>query len=74
MTQCCAWATGQRYRPCDRLSVQRCPGAACPWRQTAEQRLASGRKAGGRLRSLSADKQLYIADKYYGGAMPWRCV
>ena len=36
------------------------------WKHKKEQRLAHQK-----LTALSVEKQMYIADKYYAGCMPW---
>jgi len=48
-----------------------CDGV-CGFHKTRKAVKASLRVANARLASLSHDEQLYIADKYYGGKMPWQ--
>lgn len=56
---------------CKKLTVDKCIGESCSFKQTKEQTDSSQRKSFERLASLSRENQIYIAEKYYGGKMPW---
>lgn len=56
---------------CRKLNVKQCNGSSCSFAQTKEQSTASRRKSFNRLARLSYEHQSYIAEKYYGGKMPW---
>lgn len=56
---------------CKKLTVDKCIGESCSFIQTKEQANSSQRKSFERLASISNECQSYIADKYYGGKMPW---
>lgn len=56
---------------CKKLTVDKCIGESCSFKQTKEQADSSQRKSFERLASLSRENQIYIAEKYYGGKMPW---
>jgi hypothetical protein len=45
---------------------------ACAFYQTPEDLAAGQAKATKRLRTLSLDRQIYIANAYYGGKRVWR--
>jgi hypothetical protein len=45
---------------------------ACAFYQTPEELAAGQAKATKRLRTLSHDRQIYIANAYYGGKRVWR--
>lgn len=68
MTANCTYADGRR---CKILTVSECP-AKCSFYQTEEQAKASQQRANARLRSLLQGYQQMIANKYYGGTMPWK--
>ena len=57
---------------CDALTVETCPGSMCSFYKTVEQQNESCRKANARLASLSKEKQIKIALKYYNGQIPWQ--
>lgn len=44
----------------------------CPFHRTAEEKVASEALWKERMNALSDDMQLYYADKYYKGKMPWK--
>ncbi len=54
---------------CKILKVKNCTG--CAFFRTRGQSEKSLKAASARLASLENSQQLYIADKYYGGKMPW---
>lgn len=56
---------------CKKLTVDKCIGESCSFKQTKEQADISQEKSFGRLSNLAREHQIYIADKYYGGKMPW---
>jgi hypothetical protein len=56
---------------CTVLTVGACAGNTCPFIKTEGEFKTSQDKANGRLARLDKIQQLEIADKYYGGAMPW---
>lgn len=56
---------------CKKLTVDKCIGESCSFKQTKEQADISEKKSFERLTSLSNKYQSYIAEKYYGGKMPW---
>ena len=56
---------------CKKLVVDKCIGESCSFIQTKEQADVSQKKSFERLTSLNQKWQSYIADKYYGGKMPW---
>lgn len=55
---------------CVGLELDECP-PRCPFYKDSEGRQQSEQKAYNSIRSLPADKQQEIANKYYGGEMPW---
>lgn len=61
-----------RKNKCKRLVVDICLGDKCPFKQTSQQQEQSQRSVFKRLSSLDGQLQLYIADKYYNGSMPWQ--
>lgn len=61
-----------RKNKCKRLVVDICLGDKCTFKQTSEQQEQSQRSVFKRLSSLDGQLQLYIADKYYNGSMPWQ--
>lgn len=60
-----------RKNKCKKLIVDICLGDKCSFRQTENQEKESRKVVFKRLATLDRDLQLYIADKYYGGDMPW---
>ncbi len=56
---------------CKKLTVNKCIGESCSFAQNKEQVEASRKKSFERLSNLDKGHQGYIADKYYGGKMPW---
>lgn len=56
---------------CKKLTVDKCIRESCSFIQTKEQADISEKKSFERLASLSSECQSYIAEKYYGGKMPW---
>jgi hypothetical protein len=56
---------------CKILKVRRCVGKKCPFAKTAKEYIDSKQKAYARLASLSIQSQKDIADRYFGGKMPW---
>lgn len=61
-----------RKNKCKRLVVDICLGDACHFKQTSKQQEEAQRSVFKRLSSLDGQLQLYIADKYYNGSMPWQ--
>ena len=61
-----------RKNKCKRLVVDICLGHTCPFKQTSKQQEEAQRSVFKRLSSLDEQLQLYIADKYYNGSMPWQ--
>ncbi len=60
-------------RQCDALEHSRCIGyKTCPFYKSCAQNDADVQKAYLRIRSLYDPMQMYIADAYYGGHMPWK--
>lgn len=58
---------------CTCLASKECVGFdVCPFYKSRAKAEADREKADARLRSLSAEHQTAIADKYYRGMMPWR--
>ena len=58
-------------RGCKRLKVKTCIGTDCSFYRDAVKEKMEQEKADARLRSLPAEVQQHIADKYYKGKMPW---
>lgn len=65
---CIAKTKGNR---CSKLNVEKCMGESCSFAQTREGAEASCKKSFERLIALDNVIQIYIANKYYGGKMPW---
>lgn len=63
----CLW---DRDPVCKALKVRVCPG--CRFWTTTGHQMDSEEKAFERLRMLPPMQQLYLADKYYQGRMPWQ--
>lgn len=63
-------ALSERGR-CARLTLYTCQGEGCTFRRNHEEDVESLNNAYRRLAGLSSTEQIYIAKKYYGGAMPW---
>lgn len=61
-----------RKNKCKKLVVDICLGDKCPFKQTSQQQEEAQRSVFKRLGSLDGQLQLYIADKYYNGSMPWQ--
>lgn len=61
-----------RGNGCKILTVKKCIGESCPFAKTKEQIEASCEKSFKRLASIDKELQRYIAEKYYGGKMPWK--
>lgn len=61
-----------RGNRCSKLIIKSCPGDKCTFMKTTKEQESSCKYSFERLRTLSRDTQLYIADKYYGGSMPWK--
>ena len=61
-----------RKNKCKKLVVDICLGDKCPFKQTSQQQEEVQRSVFKRLGSLDGQLQLYIADKYYNGSMPWQ--
>ena len=61
-----------RKSKCKKLIVDICLGEKCSFKQTKTQEKESRKLAFDRLAKLDGAQQLYIADKYYGGDMPWQ--
>jgi hypothetical protein len=56
---------------CTWLMISNCQGEACTFKRTCEEDFDSIQYAYQRLSSLSSSTQRHIAEKYYGGSMPW---
>ena len=56
---------------CRALIAGVCTSAQCGFHKTAEERATSIALAYERMRSRSYDDQVYFAQKYYHGLMPW---
>ena len=56
---------------CRVLCVDRCRGEACPFKKSREQLDAERARAYERLSNLNDEEQTRIAEKYFGGKMPW---
>ncbi|NRY61495.1 hypothetical protein [Clostridium beijerinckii] len=56
---------------CKKLTVDKCIGESCSFAQNKEQVDASKKRSFERLTNLSQERQSHIAEKYYGGKMPW---
>ena len=61
-----------RGNRCSKLIIKSCPGDKCTLMKTAEQQKESCKNSHERLKRLNRETQLYISEKYYGGAMPWK--
>lgn len=55
-----------------RVGKVKCIGVDCPFRTTARNEKEQELSWKERLCSLSENEQNKIAEKYYGGKMPWR--
>ena len=60
-----------RINKCKVLVVDTCLGNKCPFKITSKQLEESNKYTNTRLATLNSEIQLYIAEKYYGGKMPW---
>ena len=61
-------------RECRALSVFVCKSKKskkCSFKQTHDEHFDSVQTANKRLRNIDCSQQRYIADRYYGGDMPW---
>lgn len=63
-------ALSERGR-CNRLTLSICQGKKCNFRRTEKEDIDSFQYAYQRLLSLDISMQIQIAEKYYGGSMPW---
>ena len=61
-----------RKNKCKRLVVDICLGDKCSFKQTSKQQEEAQRSVFKRLGNLDIIQQVYIADKYYNGSMPWQ--
>lgn len=61
-----------RGNRCSKLIIKSCQGDKCTFMKTVEQQKESCKNSHERLRTLSRETQLCIAEKYYGGSMPWK--
>ena len=68
MNKCCV--NGSEVL-CKILDIKECMGENCSFFKTAKQQKADRAKAYLHIASLGYLKQRNIADKYYGGKMPW---
>lgn len=57
---------------CKSLNITRCLGSKCVFIKGYKEITKSNIKSFKRLSSLKLEDQLYIAEKYYGGKMPWK--
>lgn len=60
-----------RRNKCNNLIVKTCLGDKCTFMRTAKQQEESRKYVFKRLSMLDKELQIYIADKYYDGSMPW---
>ncbi|MBU3142388.1 hypothetical protein [Clostridium sp. CF012] len=56
---------------CIWLTISECQGEECTFKRTCKEDFDSIQYAYQRLSSLSSSTQRHIAEKYYGGFMPW---
>jgi hypothetical protein len=56
---------------CYWLNISKCQGKNCSFRNTRDELAASLAYTKMRLAALSEKEQVLIANKYYGGTMPW---
>jgi Tfp pilus assembly PilM family ATPase len=68
---CCALTEKGR---CTRLALYICQGNECTFKQTRKEGGDSLQHVYQRISSLDISKQMHIAQKYYGGTMPWKDV
>lgn len=68
MSNCCF---GNDKIVCGVLNVNKCNGESCSFRMTQAQLQLAQSACDERLRELPADRQDYIADKYYSGRRAW---
>lgn len=71
LTDCAGLSVSGR---CTKLNISNCQGEKCTFKQTREEEIDSLRNAYQRLAGLKMDVQYYIANRYYGGQMPWNNV
>lgn len=64
------FAMGEKFR-CRILAVKKCPGFSCSFYMTAAEQQESQRRAFAAIAKKDRLDQQNIADKYYGGHMPW---
>lgn len=58
---------------CGALTQRRCPGCnRCAFYKTRRQLEKEKQAANEKIRKLPAERQKYIAEKYFGGQMPWK--
>lgn len=56
---------------CTRIMVSNCQGEKCSFKRTLKEDLDSIQWVNQRLSNLDSSTQKHIAEKYYGGSMPW---
>lgn len=72
MTECISsTCKGGRFA-CRSIHECVCGGQACPFFRCAAVAAEARRRTNERLDGLPWEQQIYIADKYYGGKMPWK--
>lgn len=64
------FAMGEKSR-CRILAVKKCTGFTCSFYMTAAEQKESQRRAFAAIANKDELSQRNIADKYYGGQMPW---
>lgn len=72
MTDCISSACKGGRFSCRSTHESVCGGEACPFCQCAAAAAEVRRRTSRRLNALPREQQLHIADKYYGGDMPWK--
>lgn len=66
----CIWLTENNL--CELMKSCRCRGAECSFRRTTSQTQQATVAWRSRMGSLTEEQQRKIAQKYYGGNMPWK--
>ncbi|MBL4937600.1 hypothetical protein JK636_17940 [Clostridium sp. YIM B02515] len=56
---------------CTRLTLSICQGEGCTFKHSCEEDINSFEYAYKRLAALDLSLQIRIANRYYGGEMPW---
>jgi hypothetical protein len=66
---CCALSERGK---CTRLTLNNCLGESCTFKRNRKEDLDSLQCAHQRLSNLDISAQTHIANKYFGGSMPWK--